>query len=272
MPNSTPPRDFSPQIQAVIAEILPFCREIAAGQRYAVSVGGSLGKGNWDARSDIDFRLYTDRPLPGAAEKPELWEGISACEARWKARGVLIDGVWPRTTVEIEAEIERWFAGHTTPIPMFWTILGYYLLPDMYHQVILEDPYHIIGGWKERLAVYPPRLKQAILAKTTFSLRYWRGDYHYASKVARGDIVFTAGMASKLVHEVLQVLFALNETYYVGDGSNLDFAGNFALRPPDLVAQVQNILYPQPPDPLEKQYADVCRLIDEILILTETKR
>jgi hypothetical protein len=235
-------------------------------------VGGSLGKGTWDARSDIDFRLYTDKPLPGTAEEPGLWEGITACEVRWKARGVLIDGVWPRTTAEIDAGIDRWFTGHTTPIPMLWTIWGYYLLPDMFHQVILEDPYGIITGWKERLAVYPPRLKQAILVKTTSSLRYWRDDYHYASKVARGDIVFTAGMVSKLVHEVLQVLFALNETYYVGDGSNLEFTASFSILPPDFPARIQRILYPQPPDALEKQYADLCSLIDEILILTGTKR
>jgi hypothetical protein len=36
-------------------------------------------------------------------------------------------------------------------------------------------------------------------------------------------VAFLAGMSSKLVHEIIQILFALKETYYVGDGANLTF-------------------------------------------------
>jgi hypothetical protein len=48
----------------------------------------------------------------------------------------------------------------------------------------------------------------------------------------RGDVVFLAGMGARLVHDILQVLFALNECYYVGDGNNLRYVATFAIKPP----------------------------------------
>jgi hypothetical protein len=260
-------RNFLPQVQAVIEEFIPICRHLAGDQPYAIAVSGSLGKGTWDARSDIDFRLYTRNELATKAEHPGMWDEYRDAEQRWKARGVIIDGIWPRTTAEIDTAIDAWCSGTIVPWHLVWTIWGYHILPDMYHQSIVEDPFNIILAWKQRLDVYPPKLQQAIMKKYGQSLRYWREDYHYAHKVDRGDVVFTAGMSSKLVHEIIQILFALNETYYVGDGSNLDFCRTFQLQPDSLAQRVTDILYPHPPDALHTQYQLLCSLIDDVLLL-----
>ncbi len=259
---------FSPVLQAIFAEFVPICRGVAGEQRYAISVGGSLGKGTWDSRSDVDFRLFTDEEVPWAGEAPDLWRECLAAIERWKERGVNIDGVWPRTVGEIDAAVEGWLRGEIEPVPEVWTIWGYHVLTDVNNQYVIEDPYHIIGAWRERLREYPPALKEAILRKYTGSLRYWRHDYHYAHKVERGDVVFLAGMAAKLMHEVIQVLFALNETYFVGDGANLAFAEKFAIVPQDFATRVQSILYPPREDAYARQYAELMVLIDEVLVLT----
>jgi hypothetical protein len=227
------PSSFPPVIQSVFEEFIPICRQIAGDQRYAISVGGSLGKGTWDSRSDIDFRLFTDRELLPSQQRPELWADCLAAIARWRGRGIEIDGVWPRTVGEIDAALDGWLGGEIKPVNLVWTIWGYHILTDVNNQLVIEDPFQIIAAWKARLSVYPPALKQAILSKYTASLRYWRTDYHYANKVARGDIVFLAGLTSKLVHEAIQILFALNETYYVGDGANLGFVEQFKIVPAD---------------------------------------
>ena len=125
-----------------------------------------------------------------------------------------------------------------------WTVWGYQLLPDLYHQQLLEDPHAIVAGWKTRLALYPSPLQKALLDKHLGSLRYWRHDYHYANKAQRQDVVFLAGLSVKLVHDIIQVLFALNETYYVGDGYNLAYLARLPLQPPDLANRLQAILYP----------------------------
>jgi|WetSurMetagenome_2_1015567.scaffolds.fasta_scaffold168506_2 hypothetical protein len=261
------PRTLPPQVQAVIEDFLPICHKLAGDQRYAISIGGSLGKGTWDQRSDVDFRLFLDHAPLWPHEKPELWADYFAGLERWKEKGILIDGVWVRTVGEIDAALDGWLDGKIQPVPLLWTIWGYYVLPDIYHQWTIEDPYNIIGGWKQRLGVYPPKLKAAILQKYVESMQYWRGDYHYQNKVERGDVVFLAGMSSKLVHEMLQVIFALNETYFVGDGSNLAFVEKFKILPANFSARVQAILYPGGPGAVRDQYAGLCSLIDEVVAL-----
>ena len=44
-------------VRAVIDECLPLLKALAKG-RYAVTIGGSHGKGISDVRSDIDFRMF----------------------------------------------------------------------------------------------------------------------------------------------------------------------------------------------------------------------
>lgn len=262
-----PDTNFPQTIQTIIQEFVPICKHIAGDQRYAISVGGSLGKGTWDNRSDVDFRLFTDQRVQWPDENPELWADYFAAANKWKERGTPIDGIWSRTVGEIDAALDGWLQGELKPVDMVWTIWGYHVLPDISNQFSIEDPYNIIGGWKERLRRYPPALKQAILDRYLESLRYWRADYHYAHKVERGDVVFLAGMAAKLVHEMIQILFALNETYYVGDGSNLTFVEKFKTVPRDFIARVSGILYPPPPDPTGSQYAALTALIDEVVAL-----
>lgn len=259
--------NFSATTLAIFEEFVPICKRLAGDQRYAISVGGSIGKGTWDNRSDIDFRLFTDHKLIFPKEAPELWVEYYAAIERWKQRGINIDGVWPRTVGEIDAAIDAWFSGDTKPIEKVWTIWGYYLLTDINNQFVIEDPYQIIAAWKARLSVYPPEMKKAILDKYLASLRYWHSDYHYAHKVERGDVIFLAGMSSKLVHEIIQILFALNETYYVGDGANLTFVEKFKIAPVDFSARAQAILYPQGPDAYVHQYAALAALIDEVCSL-----
>ena len=264
---------FPPVIQSIFEEFIPICRQIAGDQRYAISVGGSLGKGTWDSRSDIDFRLFTDGEVQRQTHRPELWADCSAAIERWKERGIHIDGVWLRTVGEIDAALDGWLSGEVKPVDLVWTIWGYHILTDINNQFVIEDPYHIIAAWKERLSIYPPALKQAILRKYAASLRYWRSDYHYAHKVERGDVVFLAGMTSKLVHEIIQILFALNETYFAGDGAALGFIEKFKLAPADFSARVRDILYPGSPggssDAFTGQYAALTRLIDEVLSLAD---
>ena len=77
------------------------------------------------------------------------------------------------------------------------------------------------------------------------------------------------GMTAKLVHEIIQILFALNETYYVGDGANLSFVEKFEIVPADFSTRVHDILYPSVSDSFTSQYAALISLIDEVLALVE---
>ncbi len=254
-------------IQPVLDDLLPIVRSFAVG-RYAVAISGSYGKGTPDRRADIDLRLYTDELSAGFAE---MGTAILPLKETWGPKGIQIDDFWPRKIGDIEAALESWLAGKLQMIQPVWTVWGYQLLPDLYHQQPLEDPAGIVADWKARIAVYPASLQKALLDKHLGSLRYWRHDYHYANKAQRGDLVFLAGLTVKLVHDIIQVLFALNETYYVGDGYNLDFLARFAHQPHDLAARLQALLYPPPTaDMFVEQRERLLALIDEVEALAMT--
>ena len=255
---------YSPQTRAVMNDFLPICHEFAVG-RFAISVGGSTGKGTWDSQSDVDFRLFCDGPFPTPEEKPAAWQAYLDAMETWKQRGIFVDGIWMRTIGEIDAALARWINGEIAPPDLIWTVWGYHVLPDIFHQAPIEDPHGVIAGWKEQLRVFPPRLKQALLKKHVDSARYWQADYHYRSKVGRGDVVFLAGLTSQLVHDLIQILFALNEEYFVGDGSNLKFVEKFAIKPENFAGKVAEILYPPDgPERLQRQYNQLSQLIDEV--------
>ena len=258
---------FPAEVQPVIDELLPLCRALGEG-RYAVSVGGSYGKGTFDRRSDLDFRLFCERkvsdPEAGKAARQALRDAID----RWATKGFIIDGCWTRTVEEIEIQLEPWINGEGTPPDIVWTIWGYHIVTDVYNQAVIEDPYGILANWRDRLSAYPAKMKEVIIKKHVASLRYWRQDYHYANKVVRRDLVFLAGLTTKLVHDLLQLLFALNETYYPGDGKNLHFTDDFVIVPQQFRKRVEAILYPgRDEEAITSQRIQLMSLIDEVLAL-----
>lgn len=261
-------RNLDPRIQPVIDECVPLFKPLTSG-RYAVTIGGSRGKRTADTRSDVDFRLFCDEIVGGPKYwETATWQAFVQAVERWRAQGINIDYCWVRTVADIDAQLESWLSGQVQPVEHVWTLWGYHLLTDLANQVVIEDPHGLIAGWQARLTPYPPALQQAIIKKHLRSLNYWRNDYHYRNKVERGDVVFLAGLTARLIHDIMQVLFALNETYYVGDGNNLHYVEKFAIQPPDFAERVTAILYPQATaDRVTTQYEALLGLIDEVKTL-----
>ena len=180
-----------------------------------------------------------------------------------------MDDFWPRTISLVDEELDKWLAGELHSMEVVWSIWGYHLPADIANQYVVADPCGIIAGWKERLTTYPTALKKAIIDKHLGSLLYWRDDYHYSNKVVRGDVVFLAGLSARLVHDIVQVLFALNEVYFVGDGSNLDYARKFTTIPDRFADRVMEILYPPLVDGMfEKQRQTIVDLINDVETLS----
>ena len=259
-----------PGIQAVIDECVQPLKALAKG-RCAVSIGGSHGKDIFDNRSDVDFRMFCDEIVgaPGFRETEE-WKIFARIVDRWRTQGVDIDNCWIRTVDQIETQLDDWLNGRVLSEERVWTLWGYHLLTDLANQMVIDDPSGLIAGWQARLTPYPRALQQAIIEKHMGSLNYWRSDYHYRNKLKRGDVVFLAGISARLVHDMIQVLFAINETYYVGDGYNLNYVEQFAIKPIDFAERIRTILYPpQVENVLTAQYEKILRLIDEITLLAE---
>ncbi len=230
------------QVREIMDECIPLFRRMISG-RYSITVGGSRGKGTSDSHSDVDFRLYYDSSTE-ADEYKRLIAQFKGIIQKWKDSGVHIDGCWIRKISDIDNALKEWTDGVVKPVDMVWTIWGYHILTDIYNQQIIEDPFNVAADWKKLLSVYPAKLKTAIIEKHMSSLRYWRSDYHYANKVRRGDAIFLAGISSRLVHDMAQVIFALNETYFTGDGNNITYIDKFTHKPAGFGERTKAALYP----------------------------
>lgn len=255
---------FPSHVQAVINEFLPRIRALAEG-RYAISLGGSTGRQQMDQYSDIDFRLFCDALLTDSDQLARLQQELDAAIEETGKKGLIIDGYWTRLISDVSARLDQWCQGQIVPEDLIWTVWGYHLPSDIYNQTILDDPHGIIAGWKEQVRRFPPPLKQALLDKHLNYLRYWQQDYHYRNKVKRQDLTFLAGLSVSLVHSMIQILFALNEVYYVGDGNNLSFLRGFKHVPGDFIEKVETVLYPAHAETMyEQQRSTLIHLIDEI--------
>ncbi len=250
----------------ICAEIIPVAKKLLASERYAVTIGGSRGKGNFDKSSDYDFRIYYDDRVEDD-EFESISKEIRALMGKWHSQGIEVDGVWARSVADINKQLDSYYYGDCMPPQIDWCVWGYHVLTDIYNQIIIEDPYNIALSWKERLSVYPVNLKTHILEHNAFSLKYWRGDYHYKHKVERGDTVFLASLSARLVHEMIEIVYAMNELYFPGDGGNLTFTREMKIKPHDFEQRIEKALYPSGDNPYVTQYETIKSLIDDILAL-----
>jgi len=250
-------------------EFSPVLKTLAATNAYSITLGGSYGKGTQDAHSDIDFRFYCETQASSNTKRSTL-NKVKHLSDEWKTKGIIIDGVWSRTYAEVDEQLDLWLSGNGSPTPYLWTIWGYNILTDIYNQKIIEDPLGKALQWKERLSAYPKPLKDSILKKHGSSLKYWRNDYHYINKVRRNDTIFLTSLTSRLLHDIMQVVFALNESYYPGDGNNLEYSRNFTIKPHSFESKVAAIIQPQSSKDMHKrQYNNLIGLIDDLLQLMQ---
>ncbi|MBR7836085.1 DUF4037 domain-containing protein [Actinospica durhamensis] len=257
--------------QAVLdaaADALEVFRHYDTG-RHALTLSGSMSKGTSDALSDVDFRFYSDkpRPVPGPGWEP-AWQAL---RRRWDERGVVLDEPWFRTVAEVDASVDSWLAGDGVPDELIWTIWGYHPLADLARQIAVYDEDDLVGRWRARLEPYPDSVRVATLRRHLPPLLYWRGDYHYRNKTRRGDLVFLAGLTTKLVHHVVQAWAALNRAHYPGDGNNLRLVSTFSAVPARAEERITRILYPTDAADTIGQRERLIALIDETMALVRAQ-
>jgi hypothetical protein len=85
---------------------------------------------------------------------------------------------------------------------------------------------------------YPPRLKQAIIDSF-----WWEVDFSLGiaqKSIARGDVTYAAGCCFRAVICLMQVLFAVNEQYWMNEKGAIALAGGFQRSPANLKERVES--------------------------------
>jgi predicted nucleotidyltransferase len=104
----------------------------------------------------------------------------------------------------------------------------------------LYDPEEVVKNLKDSVKQYPPRLKQSIVQQALWSAEFtiWQAE-KFASKV---DIYNTVGCLTRAINNMVSALFALNETYPMGDKRAINILEQAKIRPVSLAAKIDNIL------------------------------
>ncbi len=220
------------EIPAIVADLLPALQAMCQVPRYGIAFGGAHAKGVADSASDLDLYVFAAAIASNEARTQRVVELADAAPRSWSMPGAFTQAgtdficrgqrveVWLRSTGLIEQTLAECERGIVKQDLVTWTVMGFYnhcALSDLAHMFVLDDADGMLAAWQRRVSVYPPRLRVSIIEKHLMAARFWPHNPHYASAVERCDVLYVSGIVQQVVHNLVQVLFALNRVYFPGD-------------------------------------------------------
>jgi hypothetical protein len=226
----------------------------------AIALGGSYASGSAHAGSDMDIGLYYFENNPFPLDQVRRLAGELAQGGNYTVTGFYDWGAWVnggawihnpilkidflyrsidqlRRTID---EAKRGLLHHDygqQPAYGFYSVI---YLAEMHICLPLFDPQGVIAALKESLAVYPPKMKERIIHDSLWSAEFTL--LHGGGFAAQGDVYNTVGCLVRAAANLTQVLFALNETYFIRDKQVMRVIASFPLCPAGYVEQVTGIL------------------------------
>lgn len=104
----------------------------------------------------------------------------------------------------------------------------------------LYDPEHLLDGLKAKVTHYSPQLQAAISKTFLWSARFTLDNAQKPAK--RGEVYLVAGCLARAIHCLVQVLYAVNETYYMSEKRLAADLHTFKLKPAHLLERITAIL------------------------------
>ena len=104
----------------------------------------------------------------------------------------------------------------------------------------LYDLSNMLSMLKAKVAIYPQALKRSIIQQNLWSANFSLENGQKAAK--RGDIYFTAGCVARAISMLIQVLYALNETYFLSEKNVTQRISSFKLLPNSFPNHAEAIL------------------------------
>lgn len=226
----------------------------------AVVLGGSCATGTDHAASDVDLGLYYSEAAPFSIAAIQRVAEEAAAGGALTVTGFYEWGAWvnggawlhtPQGKVDFVyrslehvrrtiAEARRGVVHHDydqQPTYGFYSVI---YLAETSICIPLHDPDRQIADLKRQVEVYPPALKERLVADSLWAVEFTL--IHARAFAARGDVYNTAGCLTRAASDLTQALFALNERYYLRDKQVMETVAAFSLLPPGYPQQIDRIL------------------------------
>jgi len=226
----------------------------------AVVLGGSYARGTQHATSDLDVGLYYREAQPFAIEAIRKVANDISCDGsptvtdfyRW---GQWVNGgAWIQTAAgkvdflyrnldQVErtiADAEQGISHHDYPQQPAYGFYSVIYLAETQVCIPFYDPDGEIAQLKNRVAQYPPKLKEKLISDSLWSAEFTLA--HGRGFAEKGDVYNTVGCLTRTAANLTQVLFALNEIYFMSDKKVMETIANLDLVPPSYVAELSQIL------------------------------
>jgi hypothetical protein len=225
----------------------------------ALVLGGSRARGTHTEKSDVDLGLYyhPDRPLdlialervaakyddthrPNLITQPGGW-GPWINGGGWlTVNGLAVDFIY-RDLAKVQGMLEDCLRGkidtHYQPGHPFGFVSSIYVGELALCKILWEAPPCEVSTLKTQTTPYPPALKQAVIDAYAWEINFSLGVGR--KSLLRKDVVYASGCCFRAAMCMLQVLFAINETYWLNEKGALLIAGAFPVRPEALQTRME---------------------------------
>lgn len=234
----------------------------------AVALGGSSARSEARPDSDLDLGIYYDPDSPPRISElralaqelddrrqPDLVTDFGEWGPWINGGGwLVIDGQpvdWLYRDLDLVSRtIEDCRSGRTTSHYQPGHPHGFHThiyMGEIHHCKPLRDPHGALADLKALAAEYPPSLRRTLVKKflweAGFTLETCR------KPAARGDAFYASGCLFRCAACIVQVLFALNERYFVNEKGSVRAADAFALSPDGFADAVSAVLAEPGRDP-----------------------
>jgi predicted nucleotidyltransferase len=227
----------------------------------AVALGGSIARGTDHPDSDVDLGIYyrpdnppsvaelrrlaeelDDRHPPDAVTEFHEWGPWINGGAWLLVKGQRVDWLY-RDLDRVEKVFAECQAGRPTCHYQVGHPHGFHnhmYMAEVHHNLPLFDPDSALASLKTQTAEYPRALKLTLVKKYLWEAQFALDTSR--KPAARGDTYYVSGCAFRCVACLVQVLFALNERYFINEKGSVKAVSGFPSRPPRFQEVVREIL------------------------------